>query len=106
MLGILQVGEDMTSSRYVRNKIKDCEEIGIIACERVLHGDVTTIGKPKFLSCYPIYVPVIDVGINFIEGEDGKMYMVGYYCNTENRDVTLVQGGVGLLTRYALLENV
>ena len=42
MLGILQVGEDMASSRYVRNKIKDCEEVGIITCERVLHGDITT----------------------------------------------------------------
>ena len=228
MLGILQVGEDMASSRYVRNKIKDCEEVGIITCERVLHGDITTeivvdavkdlvwkcdgvivqlplpknislesvkraipatkdvdgfrvdslykpctplgilsyldacgydldgknvtifgrseivgkplakmmtdrnatvtlchshtknyyqfiqtadlivtaVGKPKFLNCYPIHIPVIDVGINFIEGEDGKMHMVGDCCNIENRDVTPVPGGVGLLTRCALLENV
>ena len=67
---------------------------------------VTAVGKPKFLNCYPIHIPVIDVGINFIEGEDGKMHMVGDCCNTENRDVTPVPGGVGLLTRCALLENV
>lgn len=72
MLDILQVGEDMASSRYVHNKIKDCEEIGIIACERVLHDDVTTVGKPKFLNCYPIHIPVIDVGINFIEAKMEK----------------------------------
>ena len=32
----------MVFSRYVRNKSKDCEEVGIIACERILRGDVTT----------------------------------------------------------------
>ena len=60
------------------------------------------VGKAKFLNCYPIHVPVIDVGINF--NEDGKL--VGDCYNTEGRDVTPVPGGVGLLTRLALLENV
>ena len=46
-------------------------------------------------------MPVIDVGINF--DENGKL--VGDCINTENRDVTPVPGGVGLLTRVALLEN-
>lgn len=63
---------------------------------------VCAVGKPKFLNCFPIYVPVIDVGINF--NENGKM--CGDCFNTENRDVTPVPGGVGLLTRCALLENV
>lgn len=63
---------------------------------------VSAVGKAKFLNCYPIYVPVIDVGINF--DEDGKM--VGDCYNTENRDVSPVPGGVGLLTRCALLVNV
>ena len=36
--------------------------------------------------------------------EDGRM--VGDCFNTENRDVTPVPGGVGLLTRLALLENM
>lgn len=63
---------------------------------------ITAVGKPKFLNCYPIHVPVVDVGINF--DENGKL--VGDCINTENRDVTPVPGGVGLLTRVALLENV
>ena len=62
---------------------------------------VTAVGKPAFLNCYAIHVPVIDVGINF--DENGKL--VGDCINTENRDVTPVPGGVGLLTRVALLEN-
>lgn len=62
---------------------------------------VSAVGKPKFLNCYAIHVPVIDVGINF--DEDGRL--CGDCYNTENRDVTPVPGGVGLLTRWALLEN-
>lgn len=63
---------------------------------------VSAVGKAKFLNCYAIHVPVIDVGINF--DEDGRI--CGDCYNTENRDVTPVPGGVGLLTRLALLENV
>ena len=68
------------------------------------HSDlvVSAVGKLKFLNCYSIHVPVIDVGINF--NEEGKM--VGDCFNTEDRWVTPVPGGVGLLTRCALLENV
>ena len=62
---------------------------------------VSAVGKAGFLNCYAIHVPVIDVGINF--DENGKL--VGDCINTENRDVTPVPGGVGLLTRVALLEN-
>lgn len=63
---------------------------------------VTAVGKAGFLNCYPIHVPVIDVGINF--DKDGKL--CGDAFNTEGRDVTPVPGGVGLLTRCALLDNV
>ena len=63
---------------------------------------VTAVGKPAFLNCYPIHVPVIDVGINF----DNEGKLCGDCFNTENRDVTPVPGGVGLLTRCALLDNV
>lgn len=63
---------------------------------------VTAVGKAGFLNCYPIHVPVIDVGINF--DKDGKL--CGDCFNTEGRDVTPVPGGVGLLTRCALLDNV
>lgn len=30
-LAIVQVGENEASNRYVRNKVKDCEEVGIVA---------------------------------------------------------------------------
>ena len=63
---------------------------------------ITAVGKANFLNCYSIYVPVIDVGINF--NEEGKM--VGDCFNTKDREVTPVPGGVGLLTRCALLDNV
>lgn len=62
---------------------------------------VSAVGKPKFLNCYSIHVPVVDVGINFVDGK-----LVGDCYNTEGREVTPVPGGVGLLTRLALLENV
>lgn len=63
---------------------------------------ICAVGKAKFLNCYAIHCPVIDVGINF--NEEGKL--VGDCFNTENREVTSVPGGVGLLTRVALLDNV
>lgn len=63
---------------------------------------ITAVGKAGFLNCYPIHVPVIDAGINF--DKDGKL--CGDCFNTENRNVILVPGGVDLLTRYALLDNV
>jgi methylenetetrahydrofolate dehydrogenase (NADP+)/methenyltetrahydrofolate cyclohydrolase len=63
---------------------------------------VTAVGKAGFLNCYPIHVPVIDVGINF--DKNGKL--CGDCFNVEGRDVTPVPGGVGLLTRCALLDNV
>lgn len=33
----------------------------------IYHCDliVCAVGKASFLNCYPIYIPVIDVGINF-----------------------------------------
>lgn len=63
---------------------------------------VCAVGKARFLNCWSIKCPVIDVGINF--DENGKM--VGDCFNTEGRNVSPVPGGVGLLTRCALLENV
>jgi methylenetetrahydrofolate dehydrogenase (NADP+)/methenyltetrahydrofolate cyclohydrolase len=63
---------------------------------------VSAVGKAGFVNCYPLHMPIIDVGINF--NEQGKL--VGDCMNTEGRDVTPVPGGVGLLTRCALLDNV
>lgn len=62
---------------------------------------VTAVGKAGFVNCYPLHMPIIDVGINF--DENGKL--CGDCFNIEGRDVTPVPGGVGLLTRCALLEN-
>ena len=63
---------------------------------------VSAVGKAGFVNCYPLHMPIIDVGINF--DENGKL--CGDCINTEGRDVTPVPGGVGLLTRCALLDNV
>ena len=62
---------------------------------------ICAVGKAKFLNCYSIHAPIIDVGINF--DENGKL--VGDCFNIDHADVTPVPGGVGLLTRLALLEN-
>lgn len=63
---------------------------------------ITAVGKEKFINCYSLRMPVVDVGINF----DGNGKMYGDCFNTENRNVTPVPGGVGLLTRVALLDNL
>jgi methylenetetrahydrofolate dehydrogenase (NADP+)/methenyltetrahydrofolate cyclohydrolase len=72
--------------------------------QHLTHADliVCAVGKAKFLDCRIINAPVIDVGINF--DENGKL--CGDCYNTENADVTPVPGGVGLMTRCMLLENV
>lgn len=71
---------------------------------------ITAIGKPKYFDYRYFYEPdiIIDVGINRTDS--------GHLCGDINRDnvlhyhsstyVTPVPGGVGLLTRLALLENV
>ena len=67
---------------------------------------VCAVGKAGFLNCYPIHCPVIDVGINFVKDSEGRSQLVGDAFNTDGRNVTPVPGGVGLLTRLTLLENV
>ena len=39
---ILQVGEVEASNRYIRNKIKDCEEVGISIIHYKADEDITT----------------------------------------------------------------
>ena len=63
---------------------------------------VCAVGRKRFLDCSELNGVVVDVGINF--DENGKL--VGDCYNTEGKDVTPVPGGVGLLTRCALLENL
>lgn len=72
---------------------KHCENADLVIC---------AVGKANFLDCSRIDCPVVDVGINF--NEEGKM--CGDCYNTEGKEVTPVPGGVGLLTRAALLNNI
>lgn len=78
-----------SKTKYLDNHTYHCDAI------------ICAVGKRKFLNCYSIHIPVIDVGINF--NDEGEI--VGDCFNIEDRDVTPVPGGVGLLTRIALLEN-
>lgn len=65
---------------------------------------VCAVGKERFLDCTHINGVVMDVGINF----DANGKMCGD-CYTEERATadlrSPVPGGVGLLTRCALMEN-
>lgn len=67
---------------------------------------ICAVGKPRFLDYTFIDGSVIDVGINF--DEDGKMCGDCYSARTDKPmdKISPVPGGVGLLTRVALLENV
>lgn len=63
---------------------------------------VCAVGKTGFLDASKRETPIIDVGINF--DKNGKL--CGDCYNTEEACVTPVPGGVGLLTRAALMTNV
>lgn len=68
---------------------------------------VCAVGKEKFLDCTHINGIVMDVGINF--DADGKMCGDCYIADPETKTTvdlrSPVPGGVGLLTRCALMEN-
>lgn len=65
---------------------------------------VCAVGRANFLDCsdIPSDKIIIDVGINL--NKEGKL--VGDCCNTIGKQVTPVPGGVGLLTRLALITNI
>lgn len=66
---------------------------------------ICAVGKEKFLNCtFLNNTPVIDVGINF--NSEGKLCGDCFGQNKGSTNVSPVPGGVGLLTRVALLENV
>ena len=66
---------------------------------------ICAVGRKKFLDCtFLRNTPVIDVGINF--DENGKMCGDCFGKTEGFTNVSPVPGGVGLLTRVALLENV
>ncbi len=83
---------------YTRNIITHCRNSDLI---------VSAVGQPKFLECNNFTDKlIIDVGINF--DENGKMCGDCFFSGgiTGATNVSPVPGGVGLLTRVALLENV
>ena len=49
ILLIIRVGENPASARYVRNKIKDCEEVGIYAFDVQLTDGISTTGLMKYI---------------------------------------------------------
>lgn len=71
------------------------EEADLIVC---------AVGKERFLDCTHINGVVMDVGINF--DANGKMCGDCYTGERTTADLrSPVPGGVGLLTRCALIEN-
>ena len=69
---------------------------------------VCAVGKPKFLTADMIHegAVVIDVGIN--KGEDGKLCGDADFDDVKDKAgaITPVPGGVGLMTRAALMKNI
>lgn len=69
---------------------------------------VCAVGKSKFLTADMIHegAIVIDVGIN--KGEDGKLCGDVDFDDVKNKAgaITPVPGGVGLMTRAALMKNI
>lgn len=63
---------------------------------------IVAIGKIAIDGNLIFNTPIVDVGINF--NENGKM--CGDCYNMEYNEVTPVPGGVGLLTRLAMLHNI
>ena len=83
---------------YTKNIITHCRNSDLI---------ISAVGQPKFLECNSFTDKIIiDVGINF--DENGKMCGDCFFSEgiTGVTNVSPVPGGVGLLTRIALLENV
>ena len=65
---------------------------------------ISAVGIRHFLDCTDLKTNIIDVGINF--DNDGKMCGDCYFIEETASSISPVPGGVGLLTRVTLLENV
>lgn len=66
---------------------------------------ISAVGIEHFLDCTDLTAQIVDVGINF--NAEGKMCGDCYSLTETIKDnISPVPGGVGLLTRVALLENV
>lgn len=68
---------------------------------------IVAVGKPKWFKCDVNNNPIIiDVGINRDENNKLCGDVDNEYMKNQNCYVTPVPGGVGLLTRLALLKNI
>ena len=65
---------------------------------------ISAVGIRHFLDCTDLKANIVDVGINF--DDNGKICGDCYYIDGTESSISPVPGGVGLLTRVALLENV
>lgn len=98
-LAKLLIDNDATVT-LCHSKTKDiykfCKFADIIFC---------AVGKSRFLDCSRVnpFATIFDVGINF--NEDGKM-CGDCYNVVSYQDITPVPGGVGLLTRFALIKQI
>ena len=113
-LAIIQVGDNEASNRYVRGKLKDCEEVGIrcevrklpdsvpeksimtlislLNAEITVHGIIVQLPLPKHLNDERI-----------LQSIDPKKDVDGF---TKDSPFTPRIGGMGLMTRVALMMNV
>ena len=62
---ILQVGEVEASSRYIRNKIKDCEEVGISTVHYKADENITTEELIDFINERQGYLLVLSSNSRF-----------------------------------------
>ena len=65
---------------------------------------ISAVGIRHFLDCTDLKTNIVDVGINF--DDEGKLCGDCYYIDGTESSISPVPGGVGLLTRVALLDNV
>lgn len=80
----------------------------LYAHTRVADVVVVAVGKPHFIDCNDVKngAIIVDVGINRVDGKLCGDYQPSYIDEQRGITVTPVPGGVGLLTRVALLSNV
>lgn len=68
---------------------------------------VTATGRPKLIKQDMIKPETVVIDVGITRGEDGKLCGdVDKACYSDNALITPVPGGVGLLTRIALIENL
>lgn len=68
---------------------------------------ITATGRPKLIKQDMLRPETVVIDVGITRGEDGKLCGdVDKACYSDNALITPVPGGVGLLTRIALIENL